>query len=240
MVWIVELGGDLHSLRVLEECSRENPGVIASNGGYQLAPSLLADVEDFQRAQVVSGREVDLLNGYLRIFFPERGRIAVDHISRQLPNGSKMHFVSIVDSISVSGSIGGFSFGEEGAGPVKIGTAIELQRWRDVAGSDESVQDVLAYMKGSLNDWSNLGRIVEAVEHDLGGRDGVIAKGWADPDVLKSFNATANNPRAAGVTARHGARKFDLPRKPMSIHEARAMVLKLVKSWICEKAVNPS
>ncbi|MFZ5635469.1 MAG: hypothetical protein ACOY82_02670 [Pseudomonadota bacterium] len=235
MTWIVELSGDQHSLRALEEFFPLDAIVIASDDKYRLAPVLFTDVDEYQEVEKIAKQEVDLLNGYLKVFLPNRMRIALGHISRHDPGKPKVHYVSVVENIGVSASIVGLKLGDEEAIFMKPDHGPGLQQWREIVRQDETVRDVFEYLQGALNDWSNLGRIIEAIEHDLGGREKLLATGWADSESLKSFGATANNPRVAGATARHGARRFDPPKKPMEIHQARIMVLEVARHWIVAK-----
>lgn len=95
--------------------------------------------------------------------------------------------------------------------------------------------DVLNHLQDALNDWTSLARIIEAIEHDVGRQDDLIATRWVDGHSLKTFHATANNPLVAGVTARHGARKLDVPKSMMKIQEARHLVLSIAGKWIAAK-----
>jgi hypothetical protein len=235
MTWTVELCGDQHSLRALEECATSDAVVIASGGKYRLSPVLFSDVVEYQEVERIAKHEVELLNAYLKVFLPNRMRIALGPISSLEPNRTKVHYVSVVESIGVSASLVGLKLGDEEAVFMKPVHGPGLQLWRDIVGRDQAVRDVFEYLQGALNDWSNLGRIIEAIEHDLGGREKLLATGWTDSESLKSFSATANNPRVAGATARHGARKFDSPKKPMEIDQARIMVLEVTRLWVLAK-----
>src|SRR5690606_956248 len=91
------------------------------------------------------------------------------------------------------------------------------------------------YLQGPLSDWTNLARIMEAIEHNTGNEMKLIATGWVDEQSIKAFHASANNPLVAGVTARHGARKFGIPKATMEVYEARQLVLDVTRKWIDAK-----
>ncbi|TDK26263.1 hypothetical protein E2F46_06620 [Luteimonas aestuarii] len=240
MTWIVELSGDQHALRELEEGFRGETPVLVVDGKYQLDPALFAQTDDYQAVKVIAGREVDYLNGYIRLFLAGGRKITVGNISRESPDEPKVHYVSMRDGLAISARLVGFTLGDDEAVIREPERGPGLQAWRALVQGDPVVADVLAYLKGALDDWTNLTRIIEAVEHDVGRQDDLIATGWVDGQSLKAFYATANNPLVAGVTARHGARKFQIPKSTMDIHEARQLVLKVAGKWIGAKIAAPA
>ncbi len=235
MTWIVELSGDQHTLRELEEGFRGQTTVLVVDGQYRLDPVLFAQTDDYQLVKDIARREVDYLNGYVRLFLAGRQKIAVGNISRESPDEPKVHYVSMHDSLGVSARLVSFTLGDDEAVIREPDRGPGLQAWRALVQGDPVVADVLDYLKGALDDWTNLARIIEAIEHDVGRQDDLIATGWVDGQSLKAFHATANNPLVAGVTARHGARKFQIPKSTMDIHEARQLVLNVAGKWIAAK-----
>jgi len=59
MTWTVELSGDQHSLRELEEGFREEGSVVLVSGQYRLDPALFAEVDDYESVKTIAQREVD-------------------------------------------------------------------------------------------------------------------------------------------------------------------------------------
>lgn len=76
--------------------------------------------------------------------------------------------------------------------------------------------------------------------------DWMIEAGWDNGDVaeaaqmsvgeLKRFTATANNVTALGPHARHGAKGFKPPRKPMSLTEAQNLILPASHAFLASRA----
>lgn len=236
MTWIVELDGDRRSLRDLEEGFRGQMPVILVDENYRLDPLLFVAVDDYGTVKTLARQEVDYLNVYIRIFLPGRQKIAMGHISREELGKPKVTYASLQDALVVSAALVGFKLGDDEAIILEPDRGPGPQAWRTLVQAEPVVEDVFKYLQESLNDWSNLGRIIEAIEHDLGGRDSLVATGWVDARSIKAFHATANNPLAAGVTARHGARKYDAPRTPMEPYDARNMVLIVTRKWIAAKS----
>lgn len=235
MTWIVELSGDQHALRELEEGFRGETPVLVVDGQYRLDPALFAQTDDYQAVKEIGRREVDYLNGYIRLFLAGRQKIAVGNISREPPDQPKVHYVSVEESLVMSARLVGFKLGDDEAVIQELDRGPGLLAWRELVQNDPVVADALNYLQGALNDWTNLARIIEAIEHDLGRQDDLIATGWVDGRSLKAFHATANNPLVAGVTARHGARRFEVPKSTMEIREARHLVLNVASKWIAAK-----
>lgn len=237
MTWVVELSGDQHALRELEEGFRGETPVLVVDGQYRLDPALFAQTDDYQAVKELGRREVDYLNGYIRLFLAGRQKIAVGNISRESPDHPKVHYVSVEDSLVMSARLVGFKLGDDEAVIRELERGPGLLAWRALVQRDTVVADVLNYLQGALNDWTNLARIIEAIEHDLGRQD-LIATGWVDGRSLKAFHATANNPLVAGLTARHGARRFEVPKSTMEIHEAKRLVLNVAGKWIAAKIAD--
>ncbi len=235
MAWIVELSGDQHSLREFEDSFRGETPVLLVDGHYRLDPALFAQIDDYQTVKAIAGREVDYLNGYIRLFLAGRQKIVVGSISRDSSDQPKVHYVSVEDSLVVSARLVGFKLGDDDAVVRELERGPSLHAWRALVQRDPIAADVLNYLQGALNDWTNLARIIEAIEHDVGRQVDLIATGWVDGHSLKAFHATANNPLVAGVTARHGARKFDVPKSTMDIREAKHLVLNVAGKWIAAK-----
>ncbi|AGG87625.1 MULTISPECIES: hypothetical protein [Rhodanobacter] len=235
MTWIVELNGDQHSLCELEaSCRGEGPIVLVS-GHYRLDSALFAQVDDYESAETIAQREVGYLNGYARLFLATHWKIAVGNISREEPDKPKVHYATITDGLVVSARLVGIRLGDDEGVFQEPDLGPGLRAWRALVQEEQVVADVQQYLRGPLDDWSNLGRIIEAIEHDAGGIDKLIATGWIDARSLKRFHATANNPLVAGVTARHGARKYKAPGSPMDTHEAQSLITGIARKWIIAK-----
>lgn len=183
----------------------------------------------------MTGELTDCLNAYARLFLTAHRKIAVGNISRKEPDKPKVHYATITDVLVISARLIGIRLGDDEGVFQDPDRGPGLRAWRALVLTEQVVADVLQYLQNPLDDWSNLGRIIEAIEHDAGGIDKLVATGWVDERSLKRFHATANNPLVAGVTARHGARKYKAPGNPMDTHEARSLITGIVRKWIIAK-----
>jgi hypothetical protein len=93
------------------------------------------------------------------------------------------------------------------------------------------VKDVFARFAAEPT-WVNLANVVELIEQDVGGEAEIVRRGWARKAELGLFQHTANNMHAAGLGARHADRSRRPPARPMSIEDARGLVLGLVERWL--------
>lgn len=235
MTWIVDLSGDQQTLRQLQNGFGGETPVLLVDGQYQFDPAIFAQSGDYETTKTIAHREVDLLNEYIRIFLFGKQRIDVGNISRKLPDQPKVHYASIEERLVLSARLVGFTLGGDEAVILRQENGPGLNAWRALVQKDPAAEDVLKYVQGSLDDWTNLARIIEIIEHDVGKPADFIATGWVDGRRLKAFHATANNPLVAGVTARHGARRFETPKLTMDINEARQLVLNVVQKWIAAR-----
>lgn len=79
------------------------------------------------------------------------------------------------------------------------------------------------------HDWAGLYKIFEVIQDDVGGL--ITQNDWASKATISSFTGTANSPAALGDKARHGARKYGPPSRPMSYQAAEEFVRQLLIHW---------
>jgi len=232
MTWTVELAGDRRSIQKLEDYCRGEGSIVIESGRFRLDPKLFDGIDDYESVKTIAEQEVNFLNGYVRLFLAAHQEIAVGNISREEPGGPRVHYVTITERLFISDAILSFRVGEDGAVIADANRGPSLRVWLELIRRNRVAGDVLQYLLGPLDDWSNLGRILEAMEHDVGGRAQLARTGWVSELSLKRFHMTANNPSVAGPTARHGARRFQAPDDPMTISEARGLVTDIARKWM--------
>ena len=106
MTWIAELNGDQQSLRELEARCRGEGSVVLVSGQYRLAPTLFAQVDDYEPAKTIAQREVDYLNGYARLLLAAHRKIAAGNISREQPDKPRVHYATITEGLTFSARLG--------------------------------------------------------------------------------------------------------------------------------------
>lgn len=112
-----------------------------------------------------------------------------------------------------------------------------LTRTMQLAIADAEVAVVLGYFREGR--WGDLYKVVEAIEHDVGGGDQLQKKGWVDWDQVRRLKECAENPDAAGAEARHHKYKGQRrPADPMRKREATGLVGELLRRWIEAKSAG--
>jgi hypothetical protein len=104
-----------------------------------------------------------------------------------------------------------------------------------VALGDTNVGIALRFMGNKENRWSNLYKVLDTIESDLGGEKHLETKGWVSKTKLKLFTNTANDYIALGEAARHGVLKKQSPPNPMSLAEAEELLGEVLQKWIESK-----
>lgn len=110
----------------------------------------------------------------------------------------------------------------------------EVDRILDVALRDPIVERVLRLRSNPRRDWSDLYRIYEIVEHDVGKRT-IIRNGWASDNELTRFARSASSVTVAGDTARHGVERQDPPPRPLTLAEANSLIDRILEKWLSTK-----
>lgn len=237
MIWDVEIVCDQPILADFADGLYGEGVVVASGASHKLNPTLFDSTASYDEAMAIAGRAVDEINGFLKVFLRSRAKVSVGRVSREEPGEPRVHYISVMDSVSLWSSVFGGTLGS-GVDASPAGAAVVLQlpdyrnsfaAWQAFVREHRAAEDVLKYLAGSLSDWTNLWRLVEVVEHDVGGERALLDLGWVDAERYKLFKRTANDPAVAGPTARHGARKNMPTPGPMDISEARSLTLEILR-----------
>ena len=149
---------------------------------------------------------IELLSGALALSLESRTPIRVANISQISENGQKNVFIWVSDALTIRSSLSVAKMSADGTVETNH-PADSVRKWMKAAENDANVAKVLRLLAGSSHDWVSLYRLLEVVEADVGGVDGISDQGWATKTALKRFKHTANSPGAAGDSARHG-RKY--------------------------------
>lgn len=107
-----------------------------------------------------------------------------------------------------------------------------------LASKNRVVADVLNYLETGSNEIATLYKVYEIIANDVGGQKTIRDNGWISKNKIELFTRTANSPDAIGDKARHGVQKNQPPKTPMSLNEAKSLILNLVKCWIDSKITH--
>lgn len=99
-----------------------------------------------------------------------------------------------------------------------------------LADQNEKVADALRFYERA--DWVNLYKAWEVVCDAAGGLHEVVNKGWASNDDRRRFTGTAQSRSELGDEARHASERFNAPKNPMTLDEARTFVRSVIRAWV--------
>jgi len=232
--WQVRLVGEMSDLSGLAT-QFDMPGarVIEQEGSYYLesqdfAPGLAAaDVRS------LAEKKLAIMNGAMRLRMKQYGTVTLGGEMRQ---GGNINLCVGTGHIMVRG--GAASLVISGVDNPAIKGNSQLQEWLILADRHDAVAMALRLVGGYTRTWSDLYRLYEVVNGDVGGIDKVTGKGWATNSKIELFKRTANHPNAAGDGARHGHSTESPPRNPMLINDAEMLVFGIVEQWLAAKGSN--
>lgn len=118
----------------------------------------------------------------------------------------------------------------EGDSPDAPHPPSEVESMFALAERDQRVADALRYFDG--DDWVNLYKAWEVFRDAAGGEHILIRNGWTTKKAKNRFTQTAQSRKALGDEARHASEKYEAPKNPMTLDEARAFVKSVRGEWI--------
>lgn len=97
-----------------------------------------------------------------------------------------------------------------------------------LADSNEQLKHALDLYGAMEHNWVALYSVYELIAEDPGNQDALDAFSAK----IKAFTGSANNPKVAGRQARHGTRKWDIPKGTLTLSEAQELIRRLLESWV--------
>jgi len=119
----------------------------------------------------------------------------------------------------------------------------EAKAWYALASGDRKVEDALYFFHEETT-WWTLRKVYEIIEDDFGQPNKMEKHGWADENLIKSFKASANDPRLSGRAAVHAPTARHLQRPwfydPIPLSEAEDVIRNIIRNWLQWKLKNGS
>lgn len=121
----------------------------------------------------------------------------------------------------------------------KIVSTKNLEPYLTCFKNNSRIKDAFSHFNKDKN-WFNLFKSYEIVEHDMGGKLGIVNSNWATEADIDLFRCTAHNVDGAGEEARHGVKeKINAhcinvlsTQDPMKITIATSLIKKILSNWI--------
>jgi len=204
-------------------------------GRYYLESAVFDSSKDARDVLEDVSRILDVMNGVARLVCQNFEGPRVDGIKRIEKNGRPPTQFIMPTGIPSAERFGITAItvrsGQEPSQP----PSIPGSKWIETAEKDRSVDKALALYGGLTHNWRNLYMVLEAIEDDIGGENGLIGKGWAQKDKIKLFKHTANSFISLGYQARHATATKKAPQKPMSLDDAKSLIKNILENWLCSK-----
>jgi len=233
--WAIRLIGDARILDLLCEIKHPNLTIIKKSDGYYLESSIFDGLETHYNIRKHASKIISALNGTLTLLIDSHGELNFDFIVKTQEDGTETIYGVFSDRVCMTDSLSIEIRDKNGKLIEKynpLSNALEILEFAVHSDDVFRVLNFLHYKKlnKKLN-WTNLYKIFEIIEKDVGGTKKLVELGWTTKKKLERFKHTANSPTATGDEARHAIENTP-PSKPMQLNEAINYIKQLVMNWI--------
>jgi len=230
--WRVQLQGNNIDLQELKEIlSDHDPMIIQENSDFYLKSKGWDQLEEAEQVRDQAKHVIGLLDSAAYVHFRDTAPITIGHIIRVDGDGRRRNFVfaevhlALHSRVRATATVTG-----PGGQPVESQQEHPIIRTLRASTKHSSVADALGFLR--KGDWIGLYKAYEIVRDEVHGEEKIIRQGWLTKASISRFTQTAQSREALGDDARHASHKYKPPQKPMSIHEARAIIGDLLQKWI--------
>jgi hypothetical protein len=239
--WHVTLDGDPADLDMLVDSFGGSAISITKEDAttYALRLPEFATLNDPLKIRDRAIEIVTVLNGAVRLGLDSGKGIRVGSVHEATPEGNRtIHVSPDFGTVHARAFVSAVVIRADGTEVISR-PGDPVRDWMEVGLTDAEAAKVLKILGRGVLDWVNLYRLFEIIEADAGGIDQIERQGWATKAIIRLFKHTSNHPAAAGMEARHGVMPTEPPRKPMSLPEAKTLILGLTQAWLRSKAEVP-
>jgi hypothetical protein len=225
--WEVRIKGDESQLRMLAEAFKGPEWTVTRRcSEFFLAGLVLDELVDAHAVRTKASACIASISGASMLYMGSSRPLEVDQLV-QLGDGGRrditifpatvrVHVRTLPGSLSVTRADGYVEVSLP-AGPV-VAAALK-------ADLSHAVEEVLRLRGAQGLLWTDLYRILEVIQAD----GGSISASKAE---VRRFKHTADSKSAAGDLARHGRERTEPPPNPMTLHEAREFLDRIIRDWL--------
>ena len=226
--WRVQLQGEQGDLQELKEILLGYaPCIIEEDSNFHLTSKAWNKLGESREVEAQAKDFIQLLENSIYIHSRDTTPLAIGGIVR-IDNEGRKHYILNADPGSLT--IRGAKATLAGPRPIESNGTYQVIKVLRVSTKNPVVADALRFLR--KGDWVNLYKTYEIVQDEVHGKREIIRRGWLTSQSISRFKQMAQSREALGDDARHASRKFIPPKKPMSIHEARAIIADLLLKWI--------
>jgi len=232
--WLVRLKGEKFDLEDLPSLLRSPElTVIEEKGSYYLKSSDFDSLSSVDEVRECAITIIEMLNDAVKFQIHNFRGVSEDGVTIIKEDGSRHHSVYLGGSIAARVKVSATVTTSNGTQQIAPQPS-NVESWLSLAKGDKDVADALHFFRE--NTWISLYKVYEIIRDDVGKNDVIIRNGWVTRKELNRFNYTAQSRAALGDAARHAAKKFQPPPKPMPFHEAESLIRGVLLSWFRSKA----
>lgn len=222
--WSIELEGEEKDLRFLSEILRSpDLSVSEEKGAFILRSSSFDPDPNSNDVHKLSTSLLEVLNGAAMLYNRTLEGATVKAVLRIREDGKTERHVRLT---ALPGQY------EITALPRRDDL---IECWFSIAQQNEPVARALTLYGSLEHNWRNLYMVLEVMEDDAGGEEGLSEKGWVSAKEIRRFKQTANAFKAIDREARHATLAFQPPKRPMSLREAERLIGTLLMRWLESK-----
>jgi hypothetical protein len=230
--WRVQLQGEQFDLQELKEILLGNdPCILEEDSNFYLTSKAWNKLGESREVHDQAKDFIQLLENAAYLHFRDTAPISIGGMVRIDDDGRRQHIlIAEAGRITLRG-VRVKATGTVGE-PKAIASGPEHQLIKVLRNSpkDPLVKDALKfYRKG---DWVSLYKAYEIVNDAVHGKREIVRRGWIPKESINRFTQTAQSRKALGDEARHASVKFDPPKNPMTINEAKTIIGSLLQKWL--------
>jgi hypothetical protein len=230
--WRVQLQGEQFDLQELKEILLDNdPCIIEEDSNFYLTSKAWDKLGESREVNAQAKAHIQDLENAAYLHHKDTASLGIGSIIRIDDDGKKHHFL-IAETGRFTFRVGRVRFKGIARGQAKTVQSrpehpvIKILR----KSKNPLVKDALRfYRKG---DWVNLYKAYEIVNDAVHGKHEMVRRGWVSKESINSFTQTAQSRKALGDDARHASVKFNPPKTPMTINEAKTIIGTLLQRWL--------
>jgi len=208
--------------------SSDEFSLIRENSEYYLTSSHWESLTNESDVYCEATKRLQYISAVARIQFTDFPLLKPDMIYEVDEEGKRHERRALSATINVGSSC---SVSIQLEGGQDIIPILEFESWMKLAEEDETVKNVFRQITEFDRNWINLYKVYEIVNKDAGKKK---IQQWTK-DKIGDFKRTANSQKAIGDDARHGVDDNDPQKEPMSLSEAKALIMTLLQKWLLWK-----
>jgi hypothetical protein len=233
MEWVVQLSGDSGDLEELSKVFTTPELCISKDkDNFLLKSEEFRSCSSPDEVRKISADILTSMNAGILLSLDARKKLENDGILQIDDAGHKHYFLKASVSAHMRCSASMSILHADGTEEV-FHPADPVQAWIKIAATDAKVTKAFSFINNDFNSWYGLYKVLEVLEED---HFGPVMRGGKYKKMADEFTKTANSFTTTGIDARHATeRAHPIPKKPMTLSEAKSFFKMLLQEWLREK-----